>query len=165
MGGSQLSSGTLATGEVREGWLTFVVPESGVDALTLANRMHGGSGSTLLVPLGPPAASPTVGLKKPIVLDGEQVRTVTVYVRVKALRATTVGSTYYSVRTKAGRSTGGVRPAHTRPLLQEGARSRRSSEGWVTLMAPTTQLKSLTLIYHLRGGDGSTLLVPLHPLG
>jgi hypothetical protein len=182
--GPSFSSGTLAAGAVAEGWLTFVVPESGVGSLTLVYRMHSGFGSTLLVPLGQPAPSPTAALKKPIPLEGEQVHTVTkaerwpgsgmwkpkkgsayvtVFVRVKALKATTIGSAYYTVRTPAGKEYGRPLFGKRTPELpfKKALAAGRTIEGWVTLMVPSAQLKSMTLIYHLRAGDGPTLLVPL----
>jgi hypothetical protein len=182
--GPGFSSGTLAAGAVAEGWLTFVVPETDIDGLTLVYRMRSGFGSTLLVPLGQPTPSPTAALKKPVALEGEQVHTVTkverwpgsgmwkpkkgsayvtVLVRVKALKATTIGRAYYTVRTRAGKEYGRPLVGTRTPDLpfEKALAAGRTVEGWVTLMVPTAQLGSLTLIYHLGDGDGPTLLVPL----
>lgn len=185
--GPSLSSGTLAAGAVAEGWLTFVVPEAGIDTLTLVYRMRSGFGSTLLVPLGPPTPSPTAALRRPIALEGEQVHTVTkaerwpgsgmwkpkkgyayvtVFVRVKALKATTIGGTYYTVRTSAGKEYGRPLLGRRKPDLafKKALAAGRTDAGWVTLMVPTSQVTSLTLIYHLGAGSGPTLLVPLTAL-
>lgn len=182
--GPGFSSGRLAAGAVAEGWLTFIVPETDVDALTFVYRMHSGFGSTLLVPLGQPIPSPTAALKQPVALEGEQVHTatkaerwpgsgmwkpkkgyayVTVFVRVKALKATTIGSTYYTVRTTTGKEYGRPMFGRRTPELphKKALAAGRTADGWVTLMVPATQLKALTLLYHLRAGDGPTLLVRL----
>lgn len=178
------SSNDLTSGDTHEGWLTFVTPEKDVNALTLVYRMHSGFGSTLTVPLGTPSPSPTAALRRAITLDNEQVHTVlraerwsgsglfkpkagqtyiTVYIRVKALKPTTVGGSYYSLRDGAGNSYRGPVFGSRKPELiwKKSLVGGRSLEGWVTLLVPKAQARSLTLIYHMQGGSQPTLLVRL----
>jgi hypothetical protein len=178
------STNDLTAGQTHEGWLTFVTPEKDVNSLTLVYRMHSGFGSTLIVPLGVPRPSPSASIRQAITLDDEQVHTVlraerwpgaglfrpkagqtyvTAYVRVKALKSTTVGGSYYSLRDGAGNSYRGPVFGSRKPeLVWKKALTRgQSVEGWVTLLVPKAQARSLTLIYHMQGGSQPTLLVRL----
>ena len=186
-GPSLPSSASAPAGTHVEGWLTFVVPEADVDSLTLVYRMHSGFGSTLLVPLGTPKPSPTARVGQPITLEGEQVHTVTraetwpgaglwkpkaghvyvtVSVKIKALKATTVGATYYSFRDRTGQVYHGSVIGKRTPALpyRTSLGAGRTSQGWVTMMIPKTRVAGLTLTYHMLGGDGPTLVVPLAAL-
>jgi hypothetical protein len=178
------SSASAPAGTHVEGWLTFVVPEADVNGLTLVYRMHGGFGSTLVVPLGAPSPSPSARVGRPITLEGTQVHTVTraekwpgaglwkpkaasvyvtVNVKVNALAPTTVGATYYSFRDRTGQVYHGSVLGKRTPALahKTSLAAGRTAQGWVTMMIPKTRLSGLTLTYHMLGGDGPTLVVPL----
>lgn len=183
-GPSLPSSAKAPPGTHVEGWLTFVVPEADVDSLTLVYRMHGGFGSTLLVPLGAPKPSPSARVRQSVTLEGEQVHTVTraerwpgaglwkpkagqvyvtVQVKVKALKQTTIGATYYSFRDRTGQVYHGSVLGKRTPALafKSSLAAGRTAQGWVTMMIPKTRLAGLTLTYHMLGGNGPTLVVPL----
>lgn len=187
-GPSLPSSAAAPAGMHVEGWLTFVVPEADVNGLTLVYRMHGGFGSTLVVPLGTPAPSPTARVGRPVTLEGEQVHTVTraetwpgaglwkpkagqvyvtVAVKVRALKATTVGATYYSFRDRTGQVYHGTVLGKRTPALAYKTRlaAGRTAQGWITTMVPKTRLAGLTMTYHMLGGNGPTLVVPVTALG
>ena len=178
------SSAGAPAGTHVEGWLTFVVPEADVNGLTLVYRMRGGFGSTLLVPLGAPTASPTAVVGRPIALEATQIHTVTrgekwpgagiwrprtgsvyvtVNVKVKALQPTTVGASYYSFRDRTGQVYHGSVLGKRTPALahRTSLAAGRTAQGWVTMMIPKTRLSGLTLTYHMLGGNGPTLVVPL----
>jgi hypothetical protein len=181
------SSADASAGPHAEGWLTFVVPEADVNSLALVYRMDGGFGSTLVVPLGTPTPSPTARVGQAVTLEREQVHTVaraetwpgagfwkpkaghvyvTVNVKVKALKATTIGGTYYSFRDRTGKFYHGSVLGNRTPTLahKTSLAAGRTAQGWVTMMIPKARLAGLTMTYHMLGGDGPTLVVPLSAL-
>ncbi|MGZ8691668.1 MAG: hypothetical protein ACXW0F_00775 [Gaiellaceae bacterium] len=177
------SSASMPAGAVGEGWLTFLVPVAKVNELTLVYHMHAGFGSTLTVPLGAVPDSAQARLGQSVNIEGEQIHTVvraqrwagdgfwkpragqvyvTWYVRVKALKPTTFGGTYYSLRTPNGTMYHGFVSGNRKPRLSytKSLSAGRTAQGWVTMMVPKTQLRSLTLVYHMHD-NGPNLLVRL----
>lgn len=173
------SSNDLQAGQVAQGWLTFLAPLTKMSDMHLVYRMHGGSGSSLIVMLGGVPDSPRSAVAVPAVLQGEQAITVTrverpasiaqhanragyqyvtVYVRIHALRATTTGS--FTAFTSAGDFYDSY--GYRAPAFPEGRALAQGQtiQGWVTLHVPQKQSHGLTFVYNLaRSRDN--LLVPL----
>ena len=177
------SSASMAAGTSTDGWLTFLVPITKLNELTLVYTMHAGWGSTLTVPLGTVPDSARAKVGQSVTMQAEQVHTVTRatrwaggsfwkapkgqvyvtwYVKVKALAPTTVGASLYSLRTPKGVVYHGTVFGDRKPELRyrTSLAPGRSIAGWVTMLVPKTQVRSLTLIYHMHD-NGTNLLVPL----
>jgi hypothetical protein len=177
------SSAKAPAGTVVDGWITFSVPAAKVNDLTLVYHMHAGFGSTLTIPLGAVPESATARLGQSVALAGEQVHTVvraerwaggrfwkapagktyvTWYVKVRALKPTTVGQMYYSLRSAAGTWYHGIVTGRREPQLvfKGSLAAGKTAQGWVTLIVPKSVVRSLTLVYHVHD-NGPNLLVPL----
>ena len=91
---------------------------------------------------------------------------VTVYVRIKARTATSYNAMDYSLIDSTGKEWSGLVLGDRDPGISSGNLSAGESvEGWVTLMAPTSQRDRLTLAYRMNSLlYGPTLYVPLGTL-
>lgn len=175
------SSNNLMAGQIAQGWLSFLVPTTSVNDLTLVYHMHSGFGSTLTVPLGTVPDSPRTSIGRAAVLLSEQAitatrverparngyyapktgyRFITIYVVIRALKSTKTGQ--FTAFTPTGKTIGNVLVGHRSPMFPElrGVAKGKTAQGWVTLMVPQNQTHGLTLVYHL-SGYRDTLLIAI----
>jgi hypothetical protein len=173
------SSNDLMAGQSAQGWMSFVVPTTQINALTLVYTMHSGFGSTLRVPLGVVPDSPRTVIGRTAVLQSEQAVTatrverparngmyvpkkgykfITTYVKVRAIKTIKTGR--FTAFAPGGKTFPGVLLGHRSPMFPElrGVAKGKTVQGWVTLMVPQNQTHGLTLVYHL-SGYRDTLLI------
>ncbi len=176
------SASRAPAGTEVDGWLTFLVPAAKVNDLTLEYHASGGFGSSLDVELGVVPDSQKARLGSAVSIAGEQVQTVTgasvwsgkglwrpkagqVYVtwhvKVKALKQTTIGGMYFSLRSASGEWYRGSVLGSREPRLPYKASlaAGRVAQGWVTGMVPRSKVRGLTIVYHLHD-NGPNVLVP-----
>ena len=163
--------------------MTFLVPVTKVNDLTLEYRASGGFGSSLDVELGVvPDSQRQVGVGGHD-RRAEQAQTVTAasvwpgkglfrpkpgqvyvtwHVKVKALKQTTIGGMYFSLRSASGEWYSGSVLGSREPRLPYKASlaAGRVAQGWVTGMVPRSKIRGLTIVYHLHD-NGPNVLIPL----
>ncbi len=87
--------------------------------------------------------------------------TVTVLVRVKALKKTSYNGLYYRLRDASGSEWGTAYVGSRQPQLGSSNRLQRGkiAAGWLTFSLPAAKARSLSLVYRMSAGFGPRLIV------